>query len=66
MMDGYVLTELHVDVLIRVFLPELLIFIFVTHEREDHLLAYGLEKMKAPKGQYKTPQNFQEMRSINW
>ena len=36
------LTEFHADVFIWVFLPELLVLIFVTHEREDDLLTYGL------------------------
>lgn len=40
--DIKVLTELHADVLVGVFLPELLILVFVTHEGEDDLLAYGL------------------------
>lgn len=43
---GFTLTEFHVDVLIGVFLPELFIFIFVTHERENDFLAYGLEEIK--------------------
>lgn len=42
------LTELHADVLIGVFLPELLILVFVTHEREDDLLANSLEEIKVP------------------
>lgn len=40
------LTKLHADVFVRVLLPELLILIFITHEREDDLLANGLEKIK--------------------
>ena len=37
-----VLTELGADVLIRVFLPQLVVLVSVAHEREDHLLAQGL------------------------
>lgn len=37
-----VLTELHADVLVWILLPQFLILVFVTHQREDHLLADGL------------------------
>lgn len=36
------LTEFHADVLIRILLPEFLILIFVTHERENDFLTDGL------------------------
>ena len=36
------LTEFHADVLIRVLLPQLLVFILVAHQWEDHVLVYRL------------------------
>lgn len=39
-----VLTEFHVDVLVWIFLPQLLIFILITHQRKHHLLSYSLQK----------------------
>lgn len=40
------LTEFHVDVLIRVFQPELLILVFVAHERENDFLANDLVEVE--------------------
>lgn len=40
------LTEFHMDVLVRVFLPELFILVFVAHEWEDDLLANGLGEVE--------------------
>lgn len=46
-----ILTELHADVFIGVFLPQLLILVFVTHEREDDFLANGLQDTEPTYGQ---------------
>lgn len=40
------LTKLHTDVFIRIFLPKLLIWICVTHEGENHILNDALKKQE--------------------
>lgn len=39
------LTEFHANVLVWILLPEFLILIFVTHERENDFLTDGLGKI---------------------